>query len=187
VLLVCLSTIAPAQKQPLLLQFDPALTNAEISLSATLHTVHGKFQLKHGEFRFDPASGEISGEMVFDATTGKTGNDRRDNKMHKTVLESEKYPEIVFRPHRVEGQVAASGTSSVRVLGIFSLHGTNHEVTLPVEVRFQSGSWSATSRFPVPYVQWGLKNPSSAFLHVSDSVEVEFHAEGKIASAVPPA
>lgn len=181
-LLIFISAIAPAQTQPLLLRFDPALTRAEISLSATLHTVHGKFQLKHGEFRFDPATGAISGEIVFDATTGRTGNDRRDNKMHKTVLESARFPEIVFQPHRVEGVVAASGTSSVQVHGTFSLHGTDHEVALPVEVQFQPGSWSASARFPVPYVQWGLKNPSSAFLHVSDSVEVELHAEGKVSS-----
>jgi hypothetical protein len=40
--------------------------------------------------------------------------------------------------------------------------------------------WTATARFSVPYKEWGLKNPSSVFLHVGDSVEVEFQGEGKL-------
>ncbi|HST09761.1 MAG TPA: YceI family protein, partial [Terriglobales bacterium] len=92
VLLLALATSVIAQQRPLVLQPDPASTTAETTLSATLHTVHGKFLLRHGEVRFDPATGKISGEIVFDATSGKTGNEGRDRKMHKDVLESSKFP-----------------------------------------------------------------------------------------------
>jgi len=33
---------------------------------------------------------------VFDATRAETGNQGRDRKMHEEVLESARYPEIVF-------------------------------------------------------------------------------------------
>jgi polyisoprenoid-binding protein YceI len=86
VLLLGPATAVIAQQPPIRLQFDPEKTTASITLSATLHTVHGKFLLHHGEIHFDPGTGNISGEIGFDATSGKTGNDGRDRKMHSYVL-----------------------------------------------------------------------------------------------------
>jgi polyisoprenoid-binding protein YceI len=147
-----------------------------------LHTVHGKFSLRRGELHFDPSTGQISGDIVFDAASGKTGNDGRDRKMHKDVLQSDKYPDITFKPDRVEGKVAESGASTVQVHGRFSLHGDDHELTVPVDVHFDRDHWTASAHFTVPYVKWGMKNPSNVFLHVGDSVEVEFSGEGKVSS-----
>ena len=172
--------------QTTVLQLDREQTIAEITLSATLHTVHGKFLLDHGELHFDPTTGKISGEIAFDATSGKTGNEGRDRKMHKDVLESGKFPRIVFRPDRVEGKLSASGASTVQVHGLFLLHGTEHELTVPVQVKLDANRWQATTHFEVPYEKWGLKNPSSLFLHVGDTVEVEFHGEGTTGTAPAP-
>jgi polyisoprenoid-binding protein YceI len=179
-LLIFLAAIAAGQQAPTLLQFDPAKSTAEITLNATFHTVHGQFQAQRGEVRFDPGSRQISGEIVFDATSGKTGNEGRDHKMHKDVLESAKFPRITFRPDRVEGKIAESGPSTAQVHGMFGLHGLEHELIIPVEVRFEGDHWTASAHFSIPYVKWGLKNPSNLFLHVADSVEVEFHGEGKL-------
>ena len=178
--LLLASTGLLAQQVPTVLRLDPAKTSASITLNATLHTVHGKFILRRGELRFDPVTGTVSGEIVFDATSGKTANDGRDHKMHKDVLESAKFPDISFRPDRVEGKVSDSGTSTVQVHGQFGIHGTEHEVTVPVEVRFERDHWKASTHFEVPYVKWGMKNPSNLFLHVGDSVEVEFEGEGAL-------
>jgi polyisoprenoid-binding protein YceI len=179
-LLLSLTAVAHSQQQPVILQLDPAKSTAEITLNATLHTVHGKFLPKRGEIRFDPGTRQISGQIVFDAAGGKTGNDGRDHKMHKDVLESAKFPQITFRPDRVEGKIAESGASTAQVHGMFGLHGSEHELTVPVEVRFEGDHWTASAHFSIPYVKWGLKNPSNVFLHVGDSVEVEFRGEGKL-------
>jgi hypothetical protein len=85
------------------LQLDAARSGADIALGGNLHTVKGTFLLKRGDIQFDPATGKVSGEVAFDATSGKTGNGSRDNKMHKDVIESGRYPEIIFRPNRAEG------------------------------------------------------------------------------------
>lgn len=172
--------------QTIVLRADPARTSADITLSATLHTVHGKFQLNHGEVHFDPTTGRISGEIAFDATSGKTGDEGRDHKMHKDVLESAKFPRIAFRPDRVDGKVSVSGTSMVQVHGFFLLHGTEHELTVPVEVKLEASRWQATTHFEVPYQKWGLRNPSNFFLHVANSVEVEFHGEGTTGASGAP-
>ena len=76
--------------------------------------------------------GRQSGEIVFDATSGKTGNDSRDEKMHKDVIESGRFSEIAFRPDRADGTLAASGDSTLQVHGMFSIHGAEHEITIAV-------------------------------------------------------
>lgn len=174
------SAAAPVTHE-LLLQLDPTHSGADISLTGNLHTVEGAFLLKRGAIHFDPATGKASGEVVFDATSGKTGNNSRDHKMHKDVIESARYPEIVFRPDRADGVLAASGASTLQVHGMFTLHGTEHEVTFPVEVSFSGNAWTAKASFQVPYVRWGMKNPSRLFLRVDDVVQVQFHASGSTA------
>lgn len=183
VLALALSAVHVAA-QDIVLQCAPAQTLANFTLDATLHSVHGSFRLKGGEIRFDPASGKVSGEIVFDATSGQTGNDSRDRKMHKDVLQSQQYPSISFRPDQVVGKVVPQGASAVQVQGVFALRGSEHEITVPVALRLGADRWSATAHFAVPYVRWGLKNPSNVFLHVGDTVEVELHAAGTVAATV---
>ena len=166
---------APAYTQEIVLQCSPAKNVADFTLGDVMHTVKGSFQLKSGELHFDPTSQKISGELVFDATSGQSGSPGRDRKMHKDVLESARYPEIAFRPDRVEGKVAASGSSTVQVHGMFRIHGAEHEMTAPAEVTPGADQWMISSRFVVPYQKWGMKNPSVLFLRVGNSVDLVFH------------
>jgi polyisoprenoid-binding protein YceI len=100
--------------------------------------------------------------------------------MHREVLEGDRYPEIVFRPDRVDGTVSVQGKSSVRVHGIFSIHGSDHELAVPAEVEVSSDHWTATLHFAVPYTNWGMKNPSNLFLKVNESVDIDLTASGTI-------
>jgi len=177
-----LLTLAPAYAaaQELILRCDPSQTMARWTLDATLHTVSGDFKLKRGEIQFHPTSGETSGKIVFDATSGQSGNSSRDSKMHRVVLESRQYPEISFRPDHTAGQINPGEVSTVEVHGTFAIHGSDHEIAVPVEVRLEADHWSAAAQFSVPYVAWGMKNPSTFFLRVADSVEVEMRAAGEV-------
>ncbi len=115
-----------------------------------------------------------------DAKSGDSGSGMRDRKMHKEVLESARYPEISFRPDRVEGSVASQGKSSVKVHGMFSIHGVDREITVPADVEMAADHWTATVHFTVPYEKWGMKNPSTLFLKVNDSVEIDLTAAGSV-------
>jgi polyisoprenoid-binding protein YceI len=158
--------------QPVVLHIEPAHTEVEYLLGATLHSVHGTFHLKRGDFTFDPATGKATGELVVDAASGSSGNESRDKKMHQDILQSAKYPDIVFRPDRVDGKVATSGHSDVQLHGVFSLHGADHEMMVPLSVDAANGGYQAVATFTVPYIKWGLKNPSTFLLRVSDKVEI---------------
>jgi polyisoprenoid-binding protein YceI len=169
-----------AAAQDVVFQLDPQHTTLDYTLGDALHTVHGTFHLQRGSMRIGPASGKLTGEIVVDAKSGESGSGMRDRKMHREVLESDRYPEITFRPDRIEGQVSLRGKSSVQVHGIFSIHGSDHELTVPAEVEMSSDHWTATLHFKVPYVNWGMKNPSNMFLRVSEFVDIDLTASGNL-------
>jgi polyisoprenoid-binding protein YceI len=178
-----LLTAAAARTEDCAVQVDPAQTKIDFSLGSTLHTVHGTFALKSSSIRYDPSSGKISGAIVVDATSGESGNSGRDARMHREILESAKYPEIVFTPAQVKGAVSPSGPSSVEVSGTFRLHGQDHEMKLPVDVVADGPKLALSMHFVIPYVQWGLKNPSTFVLRASDKVEIDVHAAGRMEAA----
>jgi polyisoprenoid-binding protein YceI len=181
-LILCFLCIISAAAQETALPIDPARTTVKFNLGDVLHTVHGTFQLKRGGLRLDPSSGKVSGEIVVDARSGESGSNMRDRKMHKEILESDRYPEISFRPDRVEGAVASAGKSSVKVHGIFNIHGVDREITVPADVEMEPDHWTAIVHFTVPYAKWGMKNPSTLFLKVNDWVEIDLATGGSIAT-----
>ncbi|MGC2476396.1 MAG: YceI family protein [Candidatus Sulfotelmatobacter sp.] len=178
---VLLAIVLPSAAQEREFQLDPAQTSVTFTLGDVLHTVRGTFKLKHGDLLIEPA-GKVSGEIVVDAKSGDSGSGMRDHKMNKEVLESDRYPEISFRPDRIEGPVANSGKSAVTVHGMFNVHGVDHEITVPAEVDMGADRWTATVHFTVPYQKWGMKNPSTLFLRVNDSVEIDVVASGSLAA-----
>jgi polyisoprenoid-binding protein YceI len=184
--LVALILAPVSHAQVNVVQIDPARTKIEYSLSGTMHTVHGAFALKSGAIRFDPSTGKMAGVVVADATSGDSGNGGRDMKMHREVLESMKFTEITFTPLQMTGTLAPAGVSNLQVSGRFRLHGLEHDVTLPVTVTSDGGKLEIAGHMEIPYVQWGLKNPSNFFLRVSETVGVEIHAEGRMQTSETP-
>lgn len=175
--LILVTTAALAQE--IEYQVDPLQSSVNFTLADVLHTVHGTFKVKHGEIQLGPG-GKLSGEIVVDATSGSTGNGMRDRKMHREVLESSRYPEISFRPERVDGSVEGAGQKTVTVHGTFNIHGTDCEISAPAALNLAGDHWTANIHFTVPYAKWGMRNPSTLFLKVSDSVEIDLTASGNV-------
>jgi polyisoprenoid-binding protein YceI len=180
------SCAATLHAQEMTLELDPANTKINFTLEATLHTVHGTFALKSGTIHFNPSTGSASGVVVVDATSGNTENKSRDQKMHKDILESQRYPEITFTPTKLSGKVDLSGDSTVQVDGIFKLHGTDHPLTLNLPVQAKGNNLSARTHMVIPYIAWGLKSPNTFLLHVGDTVDVDVSAAGRILEQETP-
>ena len=176
----------PPLTNEIVLGVDPAQSKVHWTLGTTLHTVHGTFAFKSGTFHLDPAVGKASGEIVVYATSGDSDNDSRDKKMHKEVLESSKYQDVIFRPDRVEGKIAPQGQFTVQVHGIFILHGTEHELTVPVQAEFAGDHWTGSANFNIPFIDWGLKNPSNFFLKVERAVQIQLELKGPLQNATAP-
>ncbi len=177
----------PLAAQKYAVTLDPAQTTIEYTLDSTLHTVHGTFKLESGEIHFDPGTGNASGRIVVDAASGDSGNKSRDKKMHQEILESQKYPEIFFTPQQVSGTFNPSAASQLELSGIFQLRGQDHPLTATIAVQPPEGpAMHAAVHFTIPYIKWGLKDPSTWLLKASDTVNLEIQATVKLAPDQPP-
>jgi len=182
--LACCGVLAftPAScAQSFTVNLDPAQTKVEITLNTTLHNVHGTFRLKSGQIHFDAASGKTTGAIVVDAGSGDTDNSSRDKKMHQEILQSQKYPEIVFTPVQVKGSFDPHKASQLDVAGTVRVHGEDHDLAMTIAVQpATANQLQCDTHFTIPYIKWGMKDPSTFLLHASDTVDLEIHATAQI-------
>jgi len=177
-----LAASAGAQSSPtkMVLRFNPAATKIDWTLKDILHTVHGTFQLKSGVLVFDEDAGTADGEIIVETASAESGNHLRDERMKKDVLESTKYPEAIFHPEKVTGVVHDGQTQTVTVEGTFTIHGADHPLFLQVRTSSSDGKLNATTSFVVPYVAWGMKDPSTLMLRVGKDVQVKVEARATV-------
>jgi polyisoprenoid-binding protein YceI len=180
VLLVIAALGSPAYAGEIQLALDPEFTEVSFVLGATMHKVRGSFKLVSGEVGYNPETGDLSGEVVVDAASGDSGNSKRDRDMHRKVLESERFPTIVLRPQRLEGELPPSGTAELGLSGVLELHGGTHPLQIPVAVTVNGDTLDLSATFEVPYVEWGLKDPSKFLLKVAKKVAVTVDAVGTL-------
>jgi polyisoprenoid-binding protein YceI len=165
------------------LTLDPAQTKLHFSVDSTLHMVHGTFAVKSGSLQFDPQTGKAGGSIVVNTVSGETGNNSRDQRLHKEILETWKFGEATFRPSQIDGQVSLTAPSDFKVKGIITLHGTDHELVADLHSEFTGDHWKGTAKFDVPYIKWGIKDPSNFLLKVKPVVNVDLELAGTKAAA----
>jgi polyisoprenoid-binding protein YceI len=136
--------------------------------------------MKSGTVSFDRKSGNASGVIIVDATSGESGNHARDKKMHNEILDSPRYREITFTPERVIGNVVPKGSCTIQVQGLFHIHGSDHDLTLLIPLEINGNEVKASTSFIVPYQDWGMKDPSNFLLHVEKKVTVNVSAIGRL-------
>jgi polyisoprenoid-binding protein YceI len=159
---------------------DPAHSEVHFTLVDVLHTVHGTFQVQQGEVVFNPTDGHASGVIAVDAMSGKSGNSVRDRKMTNEELKAESYKSVTFAPTRVSGTFHDTGHSDLQVHGLFTILGAAHEIDVPMQIEASGNQIHAIGKFDVPYVQWGLKDPSTMMLRVNKEVQIELSLTGTL-------
>ncbi len=173
----------PLAATDMLLSLDPAATKVSFHLGATGHDVEGVLHLRTGEVRFDPDTGTATGSIVLDARRADTGSKKRDKTMHKKVLLSATHPSITFKAQRFEGTLNVDSPNDVTLHGVVALAGVEHPLTLSATVSIDGENVEAQLAINVPYVEWGLHNPSIVFLRVAKEVRVDIAAVGTLVSA----
>lgn len=181
-LLLALLSPETATADQVSLVLDPNETMVTFVLDATGHEVDGRLVVTSGEILFDPETGQASGTVEIDARKTDTGNARRDRKMHAKVLLSEQYPWIRFEAEAIEGDVRLDGASEFELHGTLTLLGKTHEVVLETRATIDAGSLRAEATLVVPYVEWGLEDPSVLILRVAKVVDVRIEAVGSVSS-----
>ena len=159
---------------------NPDACEVKMTLKTTHELVNGTFHIQSGTIEFDRSDSKMSGLIVVAAGSGKTGNNSRDKKMNNDILKTGQYATVSFEPKSYAGTIAPSGDSPIHVTGIFTLLGAAHEITVPVLVHLSGASTTAKARFVVPYVQWGLKNPSFLIWKAENDVAIDLNLVGAI-------
>ena len=162
---------------------NPDSSKVAFSLGGNTHHVDGTFHVQSGTIDFDRSANTISRSVVVAAGSGNSGDASRDKKMNSDVLDVAHFADVSFAPKSYTGTVAAAGDSSIVVTGVFTLHGTAHDLAVPMQIHIDGTTLTAKSHFPVPYVQWGLKDPSIFVLKVAKVVDIDLSLAGGLSSA----
>jgi hypothetical protein len=177
---VILAPAAPAQHQSFAV--NPDASEVKMTLHTTHEVVNGTFHIQSGSIEFDRSAPKMSGSVVVLAGSGKTGNDSRDKKMNKDILKVDEYTSVSFSPKTCTGTIAPSGDSTIQVSGVFTLLGNPHDLTIPMRIHIDGSKATATAKFVVPYVQWGLKNPSFMFWKAENDVAIDLNLVGQVSN-----
>jgi polyisoprenoid-binding protein YceI len=180
VLVACAQNGAALDLRSGALELDPSKTLVEFRLPGSLHTTHGTFKLERGTITADPATGKAGGSIVIDARSGATGIGARDKEMRESVLEAQRYPEITFDPQHFTLELRKGGQFQATMQGVLTLHGGRHNVALTAQGQLVGDNLTATAHFSVPYVDWGLEDPSVLFLTVAKQVDIDIATTGHV-------
>jgi len=164
------------------LAVDPDASEVKMTLKTSHEIVNGTFHVQSGSIDFDPSAPKMSGDVVVAAGSGKTGNDSRDKKMDKDVLKANQYTTVSFAPKTYTGTIAPSGDSTVQVSGVFTLLGSPHDMTIPIQVHMDGTKATAKAQFVIPYVEWGLKNPSFMIWKADNDVAIDLNLVGQVSN-----
>ena len=161
---------------------NPDACEVKMTLKTTHELVNGTFHIQSGSIEFDRRAQTISGSVIVAAGSGKTGNDSRDKKMNKDILKVDQFATVSFAPKTYTGTIAASGDSTIQVNGVFTLLGNRHDLTIQMGIHMDGSKATTKAQFVVPYVQWGLKNPSFLIWKAENDVAMDINLVGQVSN-----
>jgi polyisoprenoid-binding protein YceI len=179
-LALILGPAALAQHQTFVI--NPDASEVRMTLKTTHELVNATFHIQSGSIEFDRSNPKMSGSVTVLAGSGRTGNDSRDKKMNKDILKVEQYTTVSFAPKTYTGTIAPSGDSTIQVSGVFTLLGNPHDLTIPMQLHRDGSKATARTQFVIPYVQWGLKNPSFLIWKADNDVAMDLNLVGQVSN-----
>jgi polyisoprenoid-binding protein YceI len=96
------------------------------------------------------------------------------------VLDVQRYPTIAFESTSVALKTHTDATLDVMVTGELTIRGVAHEITVPVSVKMEGRTLTATGRFSVKQTEYGIKPVSvGGVVSVKDTVNISFTIVGR--------
>ena len=116
----------------------------------------------------------------FDVAVNTLKSDRsmRDEKIHEIGLESGRFPTATFvlsKPITLPASASTGRVVRVSVTGVFDIHGTSKQETLPVEMSLSGSTLQAVGSLTFPWGEFGMSAPSvGGFVTVTGKATMEF-------------
>ena len=135
----------------------------------------------------DPARSTIHVDIDASAlkVTGKGESADDAPKVQETmsgvqVLDVQKYPKITFASTSVAVKSRAGATLETNVTGQLTIRDVTRTISVPVSVRIDGQTLSATGRFPVKQTEYAIKPVSvGGVVSVKDAVNISFTLVGR--------
>jgi polyisoprenoid-binding protein YceI len=133
-----------------------------------------------GTLKINP-DGTITPEskLSADLRNLKSDQDRRDNFIKTRVLETEKFPDAVFVPRKIDGlpkMIPSAGQVGVSISGDLTVHGVTKPVTFRGYAIFNAGDSTASGRATTSFSfsDFGLTKPKiPLLLSVDDKINLD--------------
>lgn len=99
-----------------------------------------------------------------------------NKEMRELVLETEKYPEIIFRSTDVAGKLTSDGQYKVRIGGDLTLHGVTRRIVIPALVTVSGSDLRARGEFSLRRSDYNIKATSALHgtIRVRDKLKFTF-------------
>jgi polyisoprenoid-binding protein YceI len=135
---------------------DPARSNVRLTIDASVLKVSGK------------------GESADDVPKVQA------TMLGAQVLDVQRYPKITFASTSIVIKTQTTAILDAMVTGQLTLHNVTRSITVPVTVRREGNTLTATGRFPVKQTEYGIKPVSvGGVVSVKDAVNVGFTIAGR--------
>jgi polyisoprenoid-binding protein YceI len=138
-------------------------------------TAAGRTPAVHGRVTLD-GSNVTEGEFTADLTRLDSDQDRRDNYLHHSSLETDTFPEAKFvltTPIDLGAIPDVGATVTVTANGDLTLHGVTKAVELQLEARWNGDVIDVAGQLPVLFADYDIEKPSVPFLSTDDHGTME--------------
>lgn len=146
--------------------------HAEFTSSVPLHTFTGISESLTG--MIDPSDGTV--DFYLDLTTLKTGIDRRDRDMYRT-LNTDELPFAEFTGNLVnEFDPDTESEQVLRTEGEFTIHGKTRTIAVEGTIRKTEGGFLLQAEWILLLSDYDIEPPGILFYRVTDEQEVRIEA-----------
>ncbi len=177
-LLILLSLIVSFSTQAAVkYQFEPTLGKVEFKTKGwpNLITIKGEGTGVTGTLMEDGK--KVSGDLVFNLDTLKTGISLRDDHMKNKYLQVEKHPEAKLSLSQVE--VPENLNGEFDFMGELELHGTKKSVKGQAELEEEDGQLVIKGSIPIKLSEFNIDTPSYKGITVAENVNINFESKVK--------
>lgn len=158
-------------------------------ISAVAHSPKIAIRKWKGEVNFVPDSlADASLKVVIQSGSLEVLDDLRDSDrrelhrvMNEDVLETRRYPEVVFESSTIHSERLKDNLNRVNVEGRLSLHGVTNGQTFLSQVAFGVDSFRAYGEFTLLQSDYGIRIASIAggTLKLQDELKFSFYVVGR--------
>jgi polyisoprenoid-binding protein YceI len=140
----------------------------------------GVTQAVSGEILFAEDGTVISdgSKLTIDVTDIKSDQSRRDNYVRNRLLETAKFPTVVFEPTFIRGApkiLPTSGSTAFSLLGNLTVKGVTRPATWFVSAKFSPTNVTGTASTEFTFADFGIPQPSvPVLLSVADTIKLEY-------------